>query len=114
MLGIISLILILLPIIFQFIYGTKAIYKTTSLKFVNVSLISFAAQILLSIVYYYISYYNFSKYFEEHPNATRCGTGLAASIFGLFFLIAVLIGVILVQYIIMIWKKYRMSLKADN
>ena len=80
--------------------------------FRTVSLISFTGQILLSILYYSISYYNFSKYFEEHPDATRCGTGLAAAIFGLGFLLVILLAVIIIQYFVKIWMEKRNKLSG--
>ncbi len=107
MLGIVSLILLLLPIIFQFIYGTRAIYKTIEMSFAKVSFISVFSQILFSIATFSVAKYNFSKYFDEHPNQTRCGTPLAALLFSLIFLIIVLILLIVFQFLIKIWKERR-------
>ncbi|MBF4519301.1 hypothetical protein IRZ71_23385 [Flavobacterium sp. ANB] len=105
MLGILYLIVIILPILFQFVYGRKAIYKTTSMKFGTISLISFAAQIIFSIIYFYIANYNFSKHFEEHPNETKCGMPLLAALVSLAFLIVVLIVLIIIQYFVNRYRK---------
>lgn len=112
MLQILTLIVLLSPLIFQFTYGRRAIHKNISMTFGKVALISFSAQILFSIASFAFGSYNFSKYFDEHPNQTRCGMPLAALLFGLLFLIAVLIALILLQFIIKIWKEHRAKSKV--
>ncbi|QOG01540.1 hypothetical protein [Flavobacterium sp. MDT1-60] len=105
MLGILSLILMILPLLFQFIYGAKAIFKTTSMTFGKVSLTSFILQIIFSTAIFGVTYYNFSKYFDEHPDKTRCLTPIAGLIFLLPFLTIVLLVTIAVQYFIKQGKK---------
>lgn len=100
MLGILSLILMLFPLLFQFIHGTKAIRKTTPMTFRKVSLTSFLLQILFSSAIFGIAYYNFSKYFDEHPDKARCLTPIAGLIFLLLFLTILLLVTIAVQYFI--------------
>lgn len=100
MLGILSLILMLFPLLFQFIYGTKAIRKTTSLTFRKVSLTSFILQILFSTAIFGVAYYNFSKYFDQHPDKARCLTPIAGLIFLLLFLTVLLLVTIAAQYFI--------------
>lgn len=100
MLGILSLILMLFPLLFQFIYGIKAIRKTTSMAFGKVSLITFILQIVFSSAIFGISYYNFSKYFDEHPDKARCLTPIAGLLFLLLFLTILLLITIAVQYFI--------------
>ncbi|MBF4463999.1 hypothetical protein [Flavobacterium sp. LC2016-12] len=100
MLGLLSLILMILPLLFQFVYGTKAIRKTTPMTFGKVSLTSFILQILFSSAIFGVAYYNFSKYFDEHPDKARCLTPIAGLIFLLLFLTIVLLVTIAVQYFI--------------
>lgn len=100
MLAILSLILMLFPLLFQFIYGTKAIRKTTSMTFEKVSSISFILQILFSSAIFGVAYYNFSKYFDEHPYKARCLTPIAGLVFLLLFLTILLLVTIAVQYFI--------------
>lgn len=109
MLTILYPILLFSPLIFQLTYGTKAIYKNTSMSFGKISLITFVSQIVISIALYSFSLYNFSKYFDEHPDKLRCGTPLAGILICLLFLIAVLTALIVLQFIIIIWKKNRMK-----
>ena len=100
MLGLLSLILMILPLLFQFVYGTKAIRKTTSMTFGKVSLTSFILQIVFSSAIFGVSYYNFSKYFDEHPDKARCLTPIAGLLFLLLFLTILLLITIAVQYFI--------------
>ena len=95
----------LFPLLFQFIYGTKAIRKTTSMTYGKVSLTSFILQILFSSAIFSVAYYNFSKYFDEHPDKARCLTPIAGLIFLLVFLTIVLFVTIAVQYFIKIGKE---------
>lgn len=107
MLAILPLILMLLPLLFQFIYGTKAIRKTTSMTFGKVSLTSFILQILFSSAIFGVAYYNFSKYFDEHPDKARCLTPIAGLIFLLLFMTIMLFVTIAVQYFIKAGKKIK-------
>ena len=109
MLGILSLILMLFPLLFQFIYGTKAIRKTTSITFRKVSWTSFILQILFSIAIFGVAYYNFTKYFDEHPNKARCLTPIAGLIFLLVFLIILLFVTIAAQYFIKTGKENKVK-----
>ncbi|MNX40244.1 hypothetical protein D3C86_706250 [compost metagenome] len=108
MFGILSLILIFSPLLFQFIYGTKAILKTTLMTFGKVSLISFILQLLFSSAIFGVAYYNFSKYFDEHPNKTRCLTPIAGLVFVLLFFAIALLITIVVQYFIKIGKENKL------
>ncbi|MBS7253373.1 hypothetical protein [Flavobacterium branchiicola] len=109
MLSRLPFILILLPLLFQLIIGTKAIFRSNSLKFGTISGISFISQLVFSFVAVYIVNYNFSKYFEEHPNATKCGMPFLGFIMATLFFIVVLIVVIIIQFLIKKWsdKKLR-------
>ncbi|KQX15533.1 hypothetical protein ASC72_01240 [Flavobacterium sp. Root420] len=100
MFGIIPLVLILSPLIFQLIFGRKAIVKSTTLEFGTVSLISIILQIVLTIIAYSVASYNYNKYFEEHPNTTRCGMGSLA-LFGFTILcFTILLLVMIIQYFV--------------
>ncbi|MFH6994031.1 hypothetical protein [Flavobacterium sp. FlaQc-48] len=100
MYGITPLILIIIPLLFQIIIGRKAIGETISLKFGMVCLISLIAQIVLSILSFYIVSYNFNKYFEQNPDSSRCGIPLLGFIMLSFLFIVILIIVIIIQYFI--------------
>lgn len=96
--GITPLILIILPLFFQLIYGRKAIGETVPLKFATVSFISLILQIVLSIVAYFVASYNFTESLEGRPY--RCGMGMLGIIaFSLLFSLILLI-VIIAQYFI--------------
>jgi hypothetical protein len=113
MLGILSLILIFSPLLFQFIYGTKAIFKTTSLTFEMISLLSLISQIVFSIGIFRVSYYNFSNYYDEHPNKTRCLTPIAGLTFVLVFFTITLLITIAIQYLIKKGKESRSGLNES-
>lgn len=98
----------ILPLLAQLLLGTMAIYKVISVKFKLLSQVSFVLQIVFAILSFYIGSYNISKYFDQHPNATRCGMPLLALIMFSILLIIALIVVIAVQYLI---KKYREKYK---
>jgi len=100
MFGIIPLILIILPLLFQLFFGTKAIYRNITLEFGTVCLISIILQIILTIIAYSVASYNFNKYFEEHPNTTRCGMGFLG-LFGLAVICFIIILLVMtIQYFV--------------
>jgi hypothetical protein len=101
MYGITPLILIVLPLLFQIIIGTKSIREDFKLKFGTVCLISLLLQILLSFVSIAIASYNFEQ--SLGGKEYRCGMGLLG-IFGLIFIFSVLLLItMIVQYFV---KKY--------
>lgn len=98
MYGITPLILIILPLLFQIIAGRKAIGETISLKFGTVCLISFFSQIVLSVIAFYVSSYNFNKFLEQNPNSFRCGMGFLGLVMLSLLLTFILVIAIIVQY----------------
>ncbi|SHG23259.1 hypothetical protein [Flavobacterium defluvii] len=98
MYGISPFILIILPLLFQLVYGRKSIGESISLKFGTVSLISFILQVVLSIAACYIASYNFTESLEGRPY--RCGMGILGIIVLVFLLTIILLIVIIVQYFI--------------
>jgi len=98
MYGTAPLILIILPLLFQIIAGRKAIGETISLKFGTVCLISFFSQIVLSIIAFYVSSYNFNNFLEQNPNSFRCGMGFLGLVMLSLLLTFILVIVIIVQY----------------
>ena len=52
----IAFLMLLLPIIFQLIFGVKALKETIRLTFTEINLISFFAQVLLSFLSLYLSF----------------------------------------------------------
>jgi hypothetical protein len=105
MIGTTPLILIILPLLFQLIFGNKTIRDKFSLKLSNSFFISLVSQIVLSIAAYNVALYNFHQYFEEHPNATKCGMSFLGIIGLTVFFTIVLIIVIIVQYFINRYRK---------
>lgn len=98
MFGISPFILIILPLLFQIIFGRKAIGETIPLKFGTISFISLILQIVLSIIAYFIASYNFTESLEGRPY--RCGIGILGIIaFSLLFTVMLII-VIIAQYFI--------------
>jgi len=106
MFGIILLILLFLPLLFQLIFGIKSVREKFLLQFRTISLISIASQMVLSIVFYCITLHEFNSYFEQHPNQTKCGMPLLASLMLLVLLAIALIFIIIIQFFInRYWKK---------
>lgn len=98
MYGISPLILIILPLVFQIIFGRKAIAESITLEFGTVSMISIILQIALTIIAFIIASNNFQEQLQGQPY--RCGMGFIG-IFMLSFLFSViLVIVIIVQYYI--------------
>jgi len=98
MLGITPLILIVLPLLFQIIFGRKAIGEDIKLTFGTVCLISLLSQIILSIISFSIASYNFEKSFEGKQY--HCGMGILGNIVLAFFLTISLLITMLIQYFI--------------
>ncbi|KFF11723.1 hypothetical protein B0A62_22135 [Flavobacterium hydatis] len=98
MYGISCFILIISPLLFQIIFGKKAIEGTIKLKFGTITLISFILQIVLSILSFSIARYNF--YQNLGPNQFKCGTGLFAFIILEFLLFILLTITIIIQYFV--------------
>ena len=98
MYGITPLILIVLPLLFQIIFGRKAIGGDIKLKFGEICVISFLFQISLTIISFSIASYNFEKNLEGH--GYRCGMGLLGIIVLSFFFTIFLITTMLIQYYI--------------
>ena len=86
------LILIILPLLFQIIFGRKAIGKDIKLSFGSVCLISFLGQIIFTIVLFNIIIY----YLENNNNS--CGMPLVGLINVSLFLTLILFITIFIQY----------------
>ena len=98
MYGIMPLILVVLPLLFQIIYGRKAIGEEIKWKFGTICIISLLSQIAVSILSFSIASYNFEKSFEGKEY--HCGMGiLGIIVLALFFTISLLL-TMLIQYFI--------------
>ncbi|TPG32105.1 hypothetical protein [Flavobacterium pectinovorum] len=98
MFGISPLVLIILPLFFQIIFGRKAIAESITLEFGTISMISIILQIALTIIAFIIASTNFEEPVNHH--GYRCGMGFIG-IFMLSFLFSIiLVIVIIVQYYI--------------
>ena len=94
MVGIIILILMVLPLIFQIIYGRKAIGESITLNFWEICILSVIAQFIFPIISFYLT----ANQMEQ--NGTKCGTPLAG-IFSFFILFSFLLFVVIImQYFI--------------
>lgn len=98
LLGITSLVLIFLPLLFQLIFGTISIFKPILFRFKVVSIINSILQIVFVITAFNIASYNFSKYFDQHPNSTRCAMPLVGLVMLSLLLTAALFAIIFIQY----------------
>lgn len=107
MLTILPLLLIILPVLSQLIWGTFYIYRSASFKFSKISWINFILQIALSLVAFNIADYNFSKQYEQYPNPMRCGMPLAGMAVACFFSLFVLILILVIQFLIKRWRAKR-------
>lgn len=104
MLGITPLILIILPLLFQLILGIITTNKTIPFRFRTLSIINFILQIVFVIIAFSLASYNFSQYFDENPNSSRCGMPLVGLMALSLLLTVTLIVVIFIQYLIKRWK----------
>jgi len=88
------LILILLPLLFQIIYGRKAIGEDIKLSFGTICLISFFSQIAVTVIDFFI----IANVLQRNNNA--CGMPLVGLIKISLFFTFLLIVTIIVQYFI--------------
>jgi hypothetical protein len=94
MLGILVIILIILPLFFQIIFGRKAIGEDIKLTFWEVCLISFFSQFLLTLADLYLMVCMLQK------DGITCGLPLAGLIMISLFFTIILIITIIIQYFI--------------
>jgi len=105
MFGILILILVFSPLLFQIIFGRKAIGEDIKLKFVAVCIISLISQIL----FFFISIYLLSKRLEEYDR--KCGLPFVGLLFMFLLFITLIIITIIVQYFI---KKSYQRKRSEN
>ena len=98
MLGILPLIFIILPLIFQIIFGRKAIGEDIKIKFGTICIMSFILQIILSIASFTIISYNINKRIESHEFA--CGMPIVGLFVLTLFFTLILIITMIIQYFI--------------
>jgi len=98
MFGILTLILIALPFIFQIIFGKRSIYDGMTIKFEYVCLISIALQLVLSYLAFSIFDYNFKQSLEGREFV--CGMPYVAIALLILMFSALLVLTIIVQFII--------------
>lgn len=97
MYGINPFLLLVLPLIFQIIFGRKFKPETIKLSFFEVSVISFLSQILLS----YLAFQILSHNLRSNSNGQiHCGMPLMGLIFLEFIFIIILLLTIVIQYFI--------------
>lgn len=98
MLGIIAFILLIAPLIFQTVWGRKAIGEDIKMKFGQVCLLSLIFQIVFSIAGFSLFNYTFQRGLRE--NEVKCGMPLAAIILLVLFFTFLLLLVIVIQFFI--------------
>lgn len=108
--GILLLILISSPLLFQMVFGGKAIDARIKLKFGAVCLISLVLQIVFSILSFSIISDDFQKNLEE--NGSRCGMQLVGIVIISLLFTFLLVVAIAVQYLSR--KSYKKSLEKVN
>ncbi len=86
------LILIMLPLIFQIIFGRKAVGRDIKWSFGSICLISFFSQILLTVLAFNLIVYNLEK------NNNRCGQPLVGLVMFSFLFTLILFIAIFIQY----------------
>ena len=101
MYGISPFILLVIPFLIQIIWGTKAVLKTTDLKFSHISIVTVILQIPLSVLSVYIASENINAN-SEYQN--RCGLVMLGIVAFNFLFAVLLLVTILVQFIV---KRYR-------
>ncbi len=92
--GILSLVLIIAPLVFQIIYGRKGIGEDIKLNFGTVCLISFSGQILFTIISIFITGNLLQK------KGIHCGMPIVGIIGLSIFFTFILFVTILIQYFI--------------
>jgi len=105
MLGTFPLILIVLPLLFQLLFGTMSLLRPILFPFKTVAVTSITLQIAFSIIGFSIASHNFSEYFDQHPNSTRCAMPLLGFATLSIFLAIVVIITIVIQFLIKKWKE---------
>ncbi len=98
MLGTITLILILFPLIFQIIFGRKTIFENIKLKFGTICIISFLLQLMFSFICFKIILYKLNKSIESHELV--CGMPLVGLFIITLFFTLLLIITMIIQYFI--------------
>lgn len=88
------IILLILPLLFQIFFGTKALKKKIKLRFATVCLISFIAQILLTIFDFKLIEY----LLEGNNNA--CGMPLIGVLMLSLVLSLILFAIMIIQHFI--------------
>lgn len=97
MYGINPFLLLVLPLIFQIIFGRNFKPETIKLSFFEVSIISFLSQILLSYLAFQILSHNLRS---NSSGQIHCGMPLMGLIFLEFIFIIILVLTIVIQYFI--------------
>lgn len=100
MYGINPLLLLVLPMIFQIIFGRNFQYETIKLSFFKVSVISFLLQILVSYLAFQIVSHNLGS---NANGEIHCGMPLLGLIFLELIFIIILVVTIIIQYFMKRW-----------
>ncbi len=101
MLKAVFLILFILPLVFQIVFGVKSIIKSEKLKLWHIGLISLIGQIIIMAINFQLM-----AYFSE-----QAGSHDGLPFVGIIALSAVLTAVVVVVYIVQSIVNYRLNLR---
>ncbi len=91
------LILLVLPLVFQIIFGIRKIYESVKLNLTKVSVINFLLQILVSYLAFTIVSHNLR---DRSNGEIRCGLPLVGMIVFELLIFGVLLTIMLIQFLI--------------
>jgi hypothetical protein len=93
MLILLSILLLFIPIIFQYKIGNKSLHKTIDISLLGVCVISLILQFVITIISFLLSIYSITS------SGNKCATGAVAIPFFSFFVTVFMLLVILFQFV---------------
>lgn len=94
MLQLLSLLLLFIPTIFQYIIGNKSIYKSINISLVGICVISLILQFVITIMSFLLSIYAMT----HREGGNGCATGAVGIFFFSFVITVFMILVMLLQF----------------
>ena len=93
MLTILSLLLLFIPTIFQYIIGNKSLHKSINIKFIFVCIISLTLQFITTILSFLLAIYSITG------SGNKCATGAVGIFFFSFVITIFMLIVIIIQFL---------------
>lgn len=106
MYGIFTLLLLVLPLIFQILFGLKSSIYTIKLSLSKVCLFSIILQVIISYLVYNSVLQDLKNTYNGEP---RCGMPMVAIVTFELFLIILLFAIIVIQYLIKVYYKRKIK-----